>query len=300
MDIALIGLGKMGLGIAENLSQKEGYQLSGMDLNQQVKSEFEKQYGAFYSNIDALFSEKKSRRIVWIMLPAGETTNNMVKECCDKLGLGDIIIDAGNSKYLDSKQNFDYCQKQGIHFLDVGTSGGMEGARNGACMMVGGEELIFKELEGLFADLCVENGYLYCGSAGSGHYLKMVHNGIEYGMMQSIGEGFNVLHHSPYDYQLEEVAKVFNHGSVIRSWLMELTENLFKETADFSAIAGIIPSSGEGKWTVEEALRLNLAIPVITQSLMTRYSSSDNEKINEKVIALLRNQFGGHAFVKEE
>lgn len=300
MDIALIGLGKMGLGIAGNLSQKEGYQLSGMDLNQQVKSEFEKQYGAFYSNIDALFSEKKSRRIVWIMLPAGETTNNMVKECCDKLGLGDIIIDAGNSKYLDSKQNFDYCQTQGIHFLDVGTSGGMEGARNGACMMVGGEELIFKELESLFADLCVENGYLYCGSAGSGHYLKMVHNGIEYGMMQSIGEGFNVLHHSPYDYQLEEVAKVFNHGSVIRSWLMELTENLFKETADFSAIAGIIPSSGEGKWTVEEALRLNLAIPVITQSLMTRYSSSDNEKINEKVIALLRNQFGGHAFVKEE
>ena len=300
MDVALIGLGKMGLGIAENLSQKEGYQLSGMDLNQKVKSEFEKQHGAFYSNVDALFSEKKSRRIVWIMLPAGETTNNMIKACCEKLVMGDIIIDAGNSKYLDSKLNFDYCQTQGIHFLDVGTSGGMEGARNGACMMVGGEELIFKELEGLFTDLCVENGYLYCGPAGSGHYLKMVHNGIEYGIMQSIGEGFNVLHHSPYDYQLGEVAKVFNHGSVIRSWLMELTENLFKETADFSAIAGIIPSSGEGKWTVEEALRLNLAIPVITQSLMTRYSSSDNEKINEKVIALLRNQFGGHAFVKEE
>lgn len=166
--------------------------------------------------------------------------------------------------------------------------------------MVGGERFIYEELAPLFQKLCVEKGCIYSGPAGSGHYLKMVHNGIEYGMMQAIGEGFNLLHHSPYDYSMAEVAQVFNHGSVIRSWLMELTEKVYQDQLDLTEIAGVIPSSGEGKWTVEEALRLKVNLPVITQSLMTRFASEDYDKISEKLVALLRNQFGGHAFVKDE
>lgn len=167
-------------------------------------------------------------------------------------------------------------------------------------MMVGGERFIYNELAPLFQKLCVKKGCIYSGPAGSGHYLKMVHNGIEYGMMQAIGEGFNLLHHSPYDYSMAEVAQVFNHGSVIRSWLMELTEKVYQDQLDLTEIAGVIPSSGEGKWTVEEALRLKVNLPVITQSLMTRFASEDYDKISEKLVALLRNQFGGHAFVKDE
>ena len=166
--------------------------------------------------------------------------------------------------------------------------------------MICGSPQVFDQLQSLFSDICVDKGYMYCGEAGSGHYLKMVHNGIEYGMMQAIAEGFNLLHHSPYDYEMAEVAQVFNHGSVIRSWLMELMGNLYQEDLDLTEIAGIIPSSGEGKWTVEEALRLKVNLPVITQSLMTRFASEDCDKISEKLVALLRNQFGGHAFVKDE
>jgi 6-phosphogluconate dehydrogenase len=232
------------------------------------------------------------------MLPSGKITEDMIKICRDNLEANDILIDGGNSKFADSIHHYHFLKEKEIHFLDVGTSGGMSGARDGACMMVGGDKVIFDSIEELFKDLCVANGYLYCGEAGSGHYLKMVHNGIEYGMMQAIGEGFNLLHHSRYDYDLEQVARVFNNGSVVRSWLMELTENALRENPTMEGISGQVPSSGEGKWTVEEMLELGQSAPVITQSLLTRYASMDTEKYGEKVIASLRNQFGGHAIPK--
>ena len=294
MEITMIGLGKMGMGVAENLLRHH------YDVDQTVATTFTALGGVFYSKMANLLENKMQRQIVWMMLPAGDLTNNMVMEIADQLNTGDIVIDAGNSHYLDSLKNAEYCMARGLHFIDVGTSGGVAGARQGACMMIGGEQAVFNELKPLFTDLCVEKGCLYSGPVGSGHYLKMVHNGIEYGMMQAIGEGFNLLHHSPYDYELAEVAQVFNHGSVIRSWLMELTEKIYRESDDMTEIAGIIPSSGEGKWTVEEALRLKVNVPVITQSLMTRFASEDCDKISEKLVALLRNQFGGHAFVKDE
>lgn len=299
MEITMIGLGKMGMGIAENLLRHH-YKVKGYDVDQTVATTFTALGGVFYSKMANLLENKMQRQIVWMMLPAGDLTNNMVLEIADQLNAEDIVIDAGNSHYLDSLKNAEYCMARDLHFIDVGTSGGVAGARQGACMMIGGEQAVFNELKPLFTDLCVEKGCLYSGPAGSGHYLKMVHNGIEYGMMQAIGEGFNLLHHSPYDYELAEVAQVFNHGSVIRSWLMDLTEKIYREPVDMNEIAGIIPSSGEGKWTVEEALRLKVNVPVITQSLMTRFASEDCDKISEKLVALLRNQFGGHAFVKDE
>lgn len=301
MEIHLVGLGKMGFNIAANLLEG-GHSVKAFDKNEDLASSLEEKGGIFFHSVSELLartSDKEEQKIVWLMLPAGDITNTVMNECLELLNTGDILIDGGNSKYTDSKKNNEKFGAKGITFFDVGTSGGVSGARNGACMMIGGERAIFQTIEPIFASLCVENGYLFCGEAGSGHYLKMIHNGIEYGMMQAIGEGFNILHHSEYDYDLERVAKVFNNGSVIRSWLMELTENLLSEDAKLTDIEGVVASSGEGKWTVEEILRLELSAPVITQSLLTRYSSKDEEKYGEKVIASLRNQFGGHAMTKK-
>lgn len=301
MEIHLVGLGKMGFNIAANLLEG-GHSVKAFDKNEDLASSLEEKGGIFFHSVPELLartSDKEEQKIVWLMLPAGDITNTVMNECLELLNTGDILIDGGNSKYTDSKKNNEKFGAKGITFFDVGTSGGVSGARNGACMMIGGERAIFQTIEPIFASLCVENGYLFCGEAGSGHYLKMIHNGIEYGMMQAIGEGFNILHHSEYDYDLERVAKVFNNGSVIRSWLMELTENLLSEDAKLTDIEGVVASSGEGKWTVEEILRLELSAPVITQSLLTRYSSKDEEKYGEKVIASLRNQFGGHAMTKK-
>lgn len=299
MEIHLIGLGKMGLNIAANLLEK-GHSVKAFDKNQAIAKELEEQGGFFFSSVKELLAEDGEQKIVWLMLPAGEITNTVMDECLELLNPGDILIDGGNSKYTESKKNNEKFKAKEIAFFDVGTSGGVSGARHGACMMIGGSREVFQTIEPIFVSLCLEDGYLFCGEAGSGHYLKMIHNGIEYGMMQAIGEGFNILHHSEYDYDLEGVAKVFNHGSVIRSWLMELTENLLSEDADLSEIEGVVASSGEGKWTVEEVLRLELSAPVITQSLLTRYSSKDEEKYGEKIIASLRNQFGGHEMTKKE
>lgn len=301
MEIHLVGLGKMGFNIAANLLEG-GHSVKAFDKNEDLASSLEEKGGIFFHSVSELLartSDKEEQKIVWLMLPAGDITNTVMNECLELLNTGDILIDGGNSKYTDSKKNNEKFGAKGITFFDVGTSGGVSGARNGACMMIGGDRAIFRTIEPIFASLCVENGYLFCGEAGSGHYLKMIHNGIEYGMMQAIGEGFNILHHSEYDYDLERVAKVFNNGSVIRSWLMELTENLLSEDAKLTDIEGVVASSGEGKWTVEEILRLELSAPVITQSLLTRYSSKDEEKYGEKVIASLRNQFGGHAMTKK-
>lgn len=292
MLIKQIGLGKMGTGIGKNLLNHD-FDVQGYDTNVEARENFVKIGGETVVSVSELI-DKEKRNIVWIMLPAGNITKQMIQQCIEVMNEDDVLIDAGNSNYHDSIEHDKLCQENNIHFFDVGTSGGISGAENGACMMIGGNQTVFTEIEPLFKKLCVYDGYLYCGEAGSGHYLKMVHNGIEYGMMQSIGEGFNLLHHSPYEYNLENVANVFNNGSVIRSWLMELTENIFKLDQNLDDFTGIIPSSGEGKWMVEEALRLNQSIPVIVQSLMTRYSSEDSEKVNEKIIALLRNQFGGH------
>lgn len=293
MDIGLVGLGKMGMMLLRNMRDK-GFKVYASDRNKALQAEAEKYGAQFYADQDSLAEAMNGRKVIWLMLPAGTITETVFESVLHKLSAGDIIIDGGNAHYRDSLRRFLKAGEKGVYFFDVGTSGGVEGARNGSCMMIGGDREAFRYVEPIFKAINVENGYLYTGESGSGHFLKMVHNGIEYGMMQAIGEGFSLLHKSQYDYDLEKVAGVFNNGSVIRSWLMELTESLLSKDQDLLDIEGVIHSSGEGQWTLEEALKLKVAVPVIAQSVMVRYASEDQEKYGEKVIASLRNEFGGH------
>ncbi len=299
MEIGIIGLGKMGLNLAENMVD-QGYTVYGTDVDLSLKDEVDAKGIRFSESTGDLLAEFSSKKIIWMMLPAGEITESVYQDVRQQLSDGDFIIDGGNAHFEDSRRRGAECEERNLHFFDVGTSGGVSGAREGACMMIGGDEKAFAEVEEIFAAVNVDNGYLYTGPSGSGHYLKMVHNGVEYGMMQSIAEGFNVLHHSDYDFDMGKVAKVWNNGSVIRSWLMELAYDFLTENERLDDIEGVIQSSGEGQWTVQEALKMQVPVPVIAQSLMVRYSSMDEEKYGEKVAASLRNGFGGHAVVKKE
>jgi len=297
MKIGLIGLGKMGLNLGRNLLEHNN-EIVAFDLNSNAVEEI-KTFGAQgASSLEELIQTLESPRILWIMVPHN-VVDSVINDVTPFLSKGDIIIEAGNSHYKESIRRYNQLKEFGIHFMDVGTSGGMEGARYGACYMIGGEEQAWNIVEPIFKDTAVENGYFYAGKAGSGHFLKMVHNGIEYGMMAAIGEGFEVLEKSEFDYDYEKVAKVWNNGSVIRSWLMELTERAFSKDAKLEEIKGIMHSSGEGKWTVETALDLQAATPVIAMSLLMRYRSLENDTFTGKVVAALRNEFGGHAVEKQ-
>ncbi len=250
------------------------------------------------SSIQAVAMHLPSPRIVWSMVPAGEATESVLSQLAVLLTPGDIVIDGGNSNYKDSLRRHAVFQEKGIKMLDCGTSGGISGALNGACTMIGGDRDAYETCKPFFDALSVENGSLYVGAAGSGHFTKMVHNGIEYGMMQAIAEGFEVLNKSPFDVDFEAVAKVWNHGSVVRSWLMELSQNAFSKDPNLSAIKGVMHSSGEGKWTIETALELGVPTPVIALSLLMRFRSQEEDTFSGKVVAALRNEFGGHAVEK--
>lgn len=294
MHIGMVGLGKMGMNLVANMRDHD-IEVTAFDLNDKAREEVG-QYGAkAVASLDALVMSLASPRIIWSMVPAGKPTEATISQLAKLLRPDDIVIDGGNSYYQDSIAHGKLLAAEGIHFFDVGTSGGMAGARANGNFMIGGDKAIFNKIEPLFKAIAAKGGYLYTGPAGSGHYLKMVHNGIEYGMMQAIGEGFDVLAHSPYDYDNAAVANMWNNGSVIRSWLMDLAANAFTEDSNLEKIQGIMHSSGEGAWTVEEALRLHVATPVIASSLMMRYRSEEADTMTGKVVAALRNQFGGHA-----
>ncbi|MDF0727301.1 decarboxylating 6-phosphogluconate dehydrogenase [Cytobacillus sp. S13-E01] len=298
MKLAMVGLGKMGYNLALNLLE-HGHEVVANDVNaEQVNSiSADGAIGAF--TLEEVVKQLETPRVVWLMVPAGDITESVLSNLESLLEPGDIIIDGGNSNYKNSVHRGNKLLEKGIYFFDCGTSGGVDGARNGACLMVGGDKETFKTIEPLFKDITVENGYFYTGKVGSGHFLKMIHNGIEYGMMQAIAEGFDILEKSDFDYDYEGVAKVWNNGSVIRSWLMELTEHAFSKDPKLDEIRGIMNSSGEGKWTVETALDLQVPAPVITLSLLMRYRSLEDDTFTGKVVAALRNEFGGHAVVKK-
>lgn len=298
MKIGLVGLGKMGFSLALNLLDHK-HEVVATDVNTTAVEEISKKGGHGVSTLAELVAALPSPRAVWVMVPAGEITNNVLKDLKELLTADDIVIEGGNSHYKQSIERGKEFAEKGIHFLDVGTSGGVDGARNGACTMIGGNKEAFQHVEEIFKDICVENGYLYAGESGSGHFLKMIHNGIEYGMMQAIAEGFDLLEKSPFDYDYEQVARVWSNGSVIRSWLMDLTQNAFSKDAKLEGIKGIMHSSGEGKWTVETALDLQTASPVIALSLMMRYRSLEDDTFTGKVVAALRNEFGGHGVVSK-
>jgi 6-phosphogluconate dehydrogenase len=233
------------------------------------------------------------------MVPAGKIVDATIDSLAPLLAKGDVIIDGGNSNYKDSLRRYEMLQQKGIEFLDCGTSGGVSGALNGVCAMIGGKKEVFDECEPIFKAVSLPDGYLYCGAAGSGHFVKMIHNGIEYGMMQSIAEGFDLMNHSGYDFDYAAVAKLWNHGSVIRSWLMELAQNAFEKDAKLDKIRGVMNSSGEGKWMLETALDMGVATPVVALSLLMRYRSQEQDTFGGKIVAALRNEFGGHAVVNK-
>ncbi|KAF0822014.1 decarboxylating 6-phosphogluconate dehydrogenase [Cytobacillus firmus] len=297
MKVGLIGLGKMGLNLGKNLMDQK-YEIAAFDVNKEAVEEMTNYGAQGTASLKELAESLEKPRVLWIMVPH-DVVDSVIEEITPFLDRGDILIEAGNSHYKESIRRYSQLKEYGISFMDAGTSGGMEGARNGACYMVGGDLEAWKIVEPLFKDTAVENGYLYAGKAGSGHFLKMVHNGIEYGMMAAIGEGFEVLEKSEFDFDYEKVAKVWNNGSVIRSWLMELTERAFSKDANLDEIKGVMYSSGEGKWTVETALDLQAATPVIAMSLLMRYRSLDNDSFTGKVVAAVRNEFGGHAVEKK-
>lgn len=298
MKIGVVGLGKMGSNIAHNLLDNH-VEVVGYDINDEVRKSVADQGIDVAHSLDALFQSLPERKIIWLMVPCGKATEDSIQGLKEFMQADDILIDAGNSNFHDSIRHAQELKEIGIHFLDVGTSGGVSGARNGACLMVGGDPEAVAFLEPVFKAIAQEDGYLHTGEAGSGHFLKMVHNGIEYGMMEAIAEGFHVLHESNFDYNLEAVAKNWNHGSVIRSWLMELAEQQFGAHADLADIKGVVDASGEAKWTVESALDFEVPVPVIVLSLMVRNASKQDDNFACKVLSVLRNGFGGHSYEKE-
>jgi len=297
MKLGLIGLGKMGYNLGLNMID-HNHEVVAFDVNQDAVERFVADGGFGATTMTEAVSQLASPRIVWLMVPQGKIVDDIIEAFVNDLAPGDIVIEAGNSHYQDSVRRATALAERQIHYFDVGTSGGVDGARYGACYMIGGDAEAFKTIEPLFRDTAVPNGYLYTGKSGSGHYSKMIHNGIEYGMMAAIGEGFEILEKSEFDYDYERLAKVWSNGSVIRGWLMELTENAFAKDPKLTAIKGVMHSSGEGKWTVDEAFNLQVAAPVIALSLMMRYRSQETDTFGGKVVAALRNEFGGHAVDK--
>lgn len=297
MKLGMVGLGKMGMNLAENCVAS-GHEIIGYDVHPPVVSDKQEEI-RLVSSLEEMIDVLPKPRVIWSMVPSGPATENIFQKMLSLLDRDDIFIDGGNSNYKDSIRRGEIMVEKQLHFIDVGTSGGVEGAKEGACFMIGGDETVFKVIEPLFEGIAVQDGYLYAGPVGSGHYLKMVHNGIEYGMMQAIGEGFDLLEHSPFSFDYDKVAKVWNNGSVIRSWLMALTQSAFEKDQKLSDIQGVMYSSGEGKWTVEESLAQQVATPIITMSLMMRYRSLYPDTFSGKVVAALRNEFGGHEVKKK-
>ncbi|MEZ0538931.1 phosphogluconate dehydrogenase (NAD(+)-dependent, decarboxylating) [Fibrella arboris] len=298
MQIGFVGLGKMGFNMVLNLLRHK-HEVIGYDINEALVNDIKGEGAQGVLTLPDLCKALEGRRVLWLMIPAGPLIDRVIDQLLPLISEGDIIIDGGNSHYQDTLRRYGMLKEKGINYVDCGTSGGMDGALNGACTMVGGDPEVVAYIDQVFKDMSVEDGYLYTGPAGSGHFTKMVHNGIEYGMMQSIAEGFEVLEKSPFPYDFKAVAKMWNNGSVIRSWLMELTENAFTKDARLDGILGRMHSSGEGKWTLETALDMGVPTPVIALSVLMRYRSLQEDTFSGKVVAALRNEFGGHAVDKK-
>jgi len=295
MQLAMIGLGRMGGNMVRRLAQG-GHELVVYDSSADaVKAHAGKGINAAKDLADVA-KQLAPRRVVWVMVPAGAPTDNTIEQLVPHLAKGDIIVDGGNSNYRDTLRRAAALKAKGIELVDAGTSGGIWGLELGYCLMIGGSAPAVQHCEPIFKSLAQPDGYAHVGPAGAGHYVKMVHNGIEYGMLQAYAEGYEILHASQdFELHLGQIAKLWNHGSVVRSWLNELAERALSRDDQLAAIRGYVEDSGEGRWTVEEAMRLDVPAPVITMSLLARFRSRQEESFGAKVIAALRHEFGGHA-----
>ena len=294
MQLGMVGLGRMGANMARRLLS-HGHEVVVYDVDAERVAE-EARHGAVASGgVDDLVSRLDAPRAVWIMVPSGQPTRTTIGMLAGLLEPGDVLVDGGNSNYGESKRAATQLAQKGVHFVDAGVSGGVWGLKEGYCLMVGGADEAVRRLEPAFVDLATPDGYAHVGPPGAGHFTKMVHNGIEYGLLQAYAEGFALLDAAEeMDLDLRQIAALWNHGSVVRSWLLELAELALADPEEFGSIRGYVEDSGEGRWTVEEAVNRGVPAPVITASLFERFSSRDDERFAARIIAALRNQFGGH------
>lgn len=298
MKIGFVGLGKMGGKMVERLLNHEHevvvYNLGQKEIDEAVEK------GAIASNnLPDLVSKLDGRKIIWLMVPAGKPVEQNINELLGLLNPNDIIIDGGNSYWRESVERGKIIAEKGIHYIDCGTSGGVWGLQNGYCLMYGGDKEACDYAEPIFKSLAPENGYMRCGESGAGHMVKMVHNGIEYGMMQAYAEGYEIMKKAPYDIDLEKISRVWMQGSVVRSWLLELIGNALEGNEDLDGIKDYVADSGEGRWTVQTAIDFDVPAHVITSSLFTRFESRQQTSYAMKLLAALRNQFGGHEIKKD-
>ena len=286
MQLAMIGLGRMGSGMTERL-REGGHEVQTYDPNVAERTA---------TSLGELKGQLEAPRAFWMMIPAGAITEGVFRELLDLADEGDTIVDGGNSNFRDSKRRHDEAKQRGIHFVDVGVSGGVWGLEVGFCLMAGGDDEPVGRLGPIFEALAPEAGWAHVGPSGAGHFVKMVHNGIEYGLMQSYAEGMEIMVHSEYDLDLHEITGIWRNGSVVRSWLLELLHAAFEQHgSELEDIAPYVEDSGEGRWTIDEAIRENVPAPVTAAALFARFASRDEIKFSAKVAAALRNQFGGHA-----
>jgi 6-phosphogluconate dehydrogenase len=297
MKIGMVGLGKMGANMTQRLIEK-GHQVVAFDLSEAARAAVADKGAETAATLEEMVAKLDPPRVAWVMVPAGAPTTSTIETLKGLMERGDAVIDGGNSNYKEAAPAAASLAEKGIGFVDAGTSGGVWGLANGYCLMVGGEKSVVAVCEPVFLALAPEDGYAHVGPVGAGHFVKMVHNGIEYGLMQAYGEGFEIMQKADeFSLDLHEIASIWRYGSVVRSWLLELAERALAPGAGFEHIEGVIADSGEGRWTVQEAIDRGVPAPVITASLYQRFSSRDEDSYANRLIAALRNQFGGHAVV---
>ena len=296
MQLGVIGLGRMGMNMARRLISGK-HEVVAYNRTEEKSRKLAGEGAIAAASVLELVEKLAPPRVAWVMLPAGKVTDDMLDQLAELLLSGDIVVEGGNSFFKDDIRREKVFSSKGISYLDAGVSGGIWGLKIGYCLMLGGERRTFEHLKPVFETLAPNDGYLYCGPAGSGHFVKMVHNGIEYAMMQALGEGFELLEASPYREFLDfsELAHLWNQGSVVRSWLLELLEEAFSKDERLEEISGYVEDSGEGRWTVQQAVELGVPVPAITMALMRRFRSRQEAPFSDRVLAALRREFGGHA-----
>ncbi len=300
MKLAMVGLGKMGANMTQRLVE-HGHQVVAFDLSDEARNGAAALGAEPVPTLEQLAAALAPPRVAWVMVPAGKPTDSTITTLADLFADGDVVIDGGNSDYKDTAPLVATLAAKGVALVDAGTSGGIWGLTEGYCLMVGGTEEAVAVCEPAFLALAPEGGYAHVGPPGAGHFVKMVHNGIEYGLMQAYAEGFEILSKAPeFDLDLHEIASIWRYGSVVRSWLLELAERALRPESGFDRIEGVVADSGEGRWTVEEAIERGVAAPVISSALFARFASQDPDAFGLRLVSALRNQFGGHAFTTTE
>jgi len=297
MELGFIGLGKMGMNMVTRLQQGK-HRVVAYDRAADLIKQAESVGCVGAASLEDMMTKLKAPRIVWIMVPSGAPTEETVGNVASLLSAGDIIIDGGNTNFHDDVRRAAELKKKSLHYVDAGTSGGIWGLKLGYCLMVGGDKAVIDQLAPIFKTLAPENGWAHMGSAGAGHYVKMVHNGIEYSMMQGYAEGFELMSKSEYKLDLPRIADLWMQGSVVRSWLLELTAGALKQDPKLEGLKGYVQDSGEGRWTILDAIDKDVPVPTLTAALFTRFRSRQEESFAEKMLAAMRNAFGGHAVKK--